>query len=127
MKAPAHHRITLCCLLVILVSCSADRDTARISRYDSGEWGSYALWEPPGPARGLVFFFSAAGGFQAADKDAADALIQLGAAVAFVNTDTYLSRIDQSPDLHACLYLPGAVEWTMPRSILIVSNGKRSR
>lgn len=94
------------------LSVRCTRDTISISRHESGEWGSYELWEPPRPAQGLVFFFSGAGGFQSVDRDAARTLIRLGAAVALVNTDVYRSRIDQDPDPDACLYLPGAVEWT---------------
>ncbi|SPD73939.1 putative Virulence factor family protein [uncultured Desulfobacterium sp.] len=97
---------------VLLVSCCGCRDVCRISRHDSGEWGPYELWEPAGTVRGLIFFFSDSQGLIPADRDAARELARLGAAVALVPTDVYLSRIDNDTDPDGCLYLPGPVEWT---------------
>jgi len=98
--------------VLIAIVCGCGKAPITISRHDSGEWGPYELWAPASPAQRLIFFFSDAGGFEEKDRDAARALVKLGAAVALVNTGTYLSRIDRSPDPAECLYLPGAVEWT---------------
>jgi type IV secretory pathway VirJ component len=113
ISAPQHAvgSVSLIIAAFILFSCSY-RDEARVSLHDSGEWGRYELWEPAGAVKDLVFFFSDKGGFKPIDRDAASALTRLGAAVALVNTDVYLSRIDQSADPKECLYLPGPVEWT---------------
>jgi type IV secretory pathway VirJ component len=113
ISAPLHS-VSLLLLIIafsILNSC-INRDVTSISLQDSGEWGSYELWEPAGTVKGLVFFFSAKGGFEPIDRDAARALTRLGAAVAMVNIDVYLSRIDRSANPKECLYLPGPVEWT---------------
>ena len=90
-----------------------DPHPPKISYYDSGEWGSYELWTPEHQPESLVFFFSDHEGFRPEEKKAARQLVNLGAAVALVNTDIYLSRIDQPSDPEEeGLYLPGAVEWT---------------
>ena len=115
---PRMTAILLVCFTIIiagitLVLFRAGRVQPRVTTHESGEWGSYELWVPANKQpRRLVFFFSDKGGFKKDDTDAAKKLTRLGAAVVFINTDVYLSRIDQSSDASEDLYLPGPVEWT---------------
>ncbi|QSA98894.1 virulence factor family protein [Methylococcus sp. EFPC2] len=85
-----------------------------VENLQSGEWGQYAFHHPDGAFRGLVFLFSPEQGIQVDDQTAARELASRGWAVALVDSGIYLRRTRQanSAGSTACLYLPGAVEWT---------------
>lgn len=102
----------VCCAVWIGAGKCQVEASQVISVFDSAEWGRYELWSPEGKVKGLVFLFSPKSGLAREDKKTAATLVRLGAAVALVDTGTYLARIDNAVAADECLSLPGSVEWT---------------
>ncbi|WP_320535159.1 virulence factor family protein [Robbsia andropogonis] len=76
-----------------------------------GLFGDVTYYAPAGSLRGFVVLYSGKSGWQASDRDAAQALAKNGAMVVGVDTQRYAARLShEKEDASGCHYLVGDAE-----------------